>query len=102
MLQSLAEVIPAGVWLAGDMNIYHDMESNLNISPKILCCVLEYLLLCYRIACLWLCNKRFCCLAGVAQQIEHQPENRKLAGLIPCQGTSLGSRPGPQLGVCKR
>ena len=41
-------------------------------------------------------------LAGVAQQIEHQPENRKLAGLIPCQGTSLGSRPGPQLGVCKR
>ena len=41
-------------------------------------------------------------LAGVAQWIEHQPVNQRIAGLIPSQGTCLGSRPGPQLGVCKR
>ena len=38
-------------------------------------------------------------LAGVAQWIEGRPENRKVAGLIPGQGTCLGCRPGPQLGA---
>ena len=38
-------------------------------------------------------------LAGVAQWIEGRPENRKVAGLIPGQGTCMGCRPGPQLGA---
>ena len=37
-------------------------------------------------------------LDGVAQWIEHQPENLKISGSIPSQGTCLGGRPGPQLG----
>ena len=36
--------------------------------------------------------------AGVAQGIEHQPTNLKVAGLIPNQGTCLGCGPGPWLG----
>ena len=40
--------------------------------------------------------------SGLAQWIEYWPVNRKVAGLIPRQGTCLGCRPGPQLGVCKR
>ena len=35
-------------------------------------------------------------LAGVAQWIEHQPENQRVAGLIPSQGTCLDCGPGPQ------
>ena len=35
-------------------------------------------------------------LAGVAQWIERGPVNRRVAGLIPSQGTYLGCRPGPQ------
>ena len=35
-------------------------------------------------------------LAGEAQGTEHQPANGKVAGSIPCQGTGLGFRPGPQ------
>ena len=35
-------------------------------------------------------------LAGVAQWIEHQPVNQRVAGWIPSQGTCLGCRPGPQ------
>ena len=35
-------------------------------------------------------------LAGVAQWIEHGPENQRVASLIPSQGTCLGCRPGPQ------
>ena len=38
-------------------------------------------------------------LAAVAQWIEHQPANQRVAGSIPCQGTSLGCGPGPLLGV---
>ena len=34
-------------------------------------------------------------LAGVAQWIEHQPVNQRVAGWIPSQGTCLGCRPGP-------
>ena len=38
-------------------------------------------------------------LAGAAQWIEHQPANKRVAGLIPSQGTCLGCGPGPQYGV---
>ena len=41
-------------------------------------------------------------LAGVAQWIEHQPENQRVAGFIHGEGTCLGCRPGPQLGECER
>ena len=41
-------------------------------------------------------------LAGVAQWIECQPVNQKVAGSIPSQGTSPGCGPGPQLGAYKR
>ena len=37
-------------------------------------------------------------LAGVAQWIEHQPANKRVAGLIPSQGTGLGCELGPQWG----
>ena len=40
-------------------------------------------------------------LAGVAQWIEHWSVNQKATGSIPCQGTCLGCRPGPQSGACK-
>ena len=40
-------------------------------------------------------------LAGVAQWIECQPLNQRVANWIPSQGTSLGCRPGPQLGAHK-
>ena len=36
-------------------------------------------------------------LAGVAQRVEHQTANQKVAGSIPGQGTCLGFGPGPQL-----
>ena len=35
-------------------------------------------------------------LADVAQWIECQPANQRVAGSIPSQGTCLGCRPGPQ------
>ena len=35
-------------------------------------------------------------LAGVAQWIECQPANQRVAGWIPHQGTCLGCTPGPQ------
>ena len=38
-------------------------------------------------------------LAGVAQWIECQTANQRVAGLIPSQGTYLGCRPGPQWGL---
>ena len=41
-------------------------------------------------------------LAGIAQWIGHLPENQKVTGSVPSQGTHLGCRPGPQLGVCER
>ena len=41
-------------------------------------------------------------LAGVAQWIECWPVNQRAGSLIPSQGTCLGCRPGPQLGVRKR
>ena len=37
-------------------------------------------------------------LAGVAQWIDSQPVNHRVAGSIPSQGTCLGCRPGLQLG----
>ena len=40
--------------------------------------------------------------AGAAQWIERGPANQSVTGSIPSQGTSLGCRPGPQLGVCER
>ena len=39
-------------------------------------------------------------LAGVAQWIECWPLSQKVTGSIPSQGTCLGCRPCPQLGVC--
>ena len=41
-------------------------------------------------------------LAGVAQRIECQPANQRVASSIPSQGTCLGCRPGPQLGAHER
>ena len=41
-------------------------------------------------------------LTGVTSWVEHRPANQKVAGLIHSQGTCLGGRPCPQLGVCKR
>ena len=41
-------------------------------------------------------------LAGVAQWIECQLVNQRVTNSIPSQGTSLGCRPGPQLGAYKR
>ena len=41
-------------------------------------------------------------LADVAQWIEHQPANKRVAGLIPTQDICLGCLSGPQQGVCKR
>ena len=38
-------------------------------------------------------------LTGVVQCIEHQPAYQDISSSIPSQGTSLGCRPGPQLGV---
>ena len=38
-------------------------------------------------------------LAGVAQWTERWPGNQSVACSIPSQGTCLGCRPGPQLGV---
>ena len=46
--------------------------------------------------------KCFLALAGVAQWIEHWPENQKVTGLIPSQGTRLGYGPGLRLGPCER
>ena len=37
-------------------------------------------------------------LADVAQWIEYEPENQRVAGSIPSQGTCLGCRPGPSVG----
>ena len=41
-------------------------------------------------------------LAGVAQWIELQPANQRVAGSIPSQDTCLGCRPGPQQGAHER
>ena len=41
-------------------------------------------------------------LAGVAPWIEFRPVNQMVVGSIPSEGTCLGCRPGPQLGVCVR
>ena len=41
-------------------------------------------------------------LAGVAPWVEQGTVNRKVAGLIPSQGTRLGGRPGPHWGCAKR
>ena len=41
-------------------------------------------------------------LAGVAQWIECQPANQRVASLIPSQGTSLGCGPGHQYGTCRK
>ena len=49
----------------------------------------------------WLIKTVFA-VAGVAQWIEHQLANRKVAGSVPNQGTYLGFGSGPQLEACKR
>ena len=41
-------------------------------------------------------------LAGVAQWIECQPADQRVAGSIPSQDTCLGCGSGPQSGVCER
>ena len=41
-------------------------------------------------------------MAGVAQWIECQPANQRVASLIPSQGTCLGCRPGAHCGACER
>ena len=41
----------------------------------------------------------FWALAGVAQWIECQPVNQRVAGSIPSQDTCLGCRPGPRWGA---
>ena len=41
-------------------------------------------------------------LAGVAQWIECQPENQRVAGSFSSHSTYLGCRPGPQQGVCEK
>ena len=41
-------------------------------------------------------------LAGVAWWIECQPENQKVTGSIPSQGTCPGCGPGPQWGAHER
>ena len=41
-------------------------------------------------------------LAAVAQWIECQPVNQRVASLIPSQGMCLVCGPGPWLGTCKR
>ena len=41
-------------------------------------------------------------MAGVAQWIECQHANQKVADSIPGQSTWLGGGPGPQCGTCKR
>ena len=41
-------------------------------------------------------------LAGVAPWSERWPENQRVAGSIPGQGTCLDCGQGPQLGACER
>ena len=41
-------------------------------------------------------------LAGVAQLVGRRPTNKRVAGLIPSQGTCLGCGPGTQWGVLER
>ena len=41
-------------------------------------------------------------LAAVAQWIEHQPANKRVASSIPSQGTCLGCGPGPHWGMHER
>ena len=40
-------------------------------------------------------DSKRCDNTGVAQWIEYQPANQRVAGLIPSQGTCLGCGPGP-------
>ena len=47
-------------------------------------------------------HNKFYALSGVAQWIEHQPVNQRVAGLIPSQGMCLGCRSGSKLGACER
>ena len=49
-----------------------------------------------------LSKKNKCALAGVAQWIECQPANQRVAGSIPSQGTCLDCGPGPQWGARER
>ena len=46
--------------------------------------------------------KKNVALTGVAQWIECQPVNRKVASWIPSRGTCLGCRPDPHLGEWER
>ena len=51
-LQGPAEVRLAGVWRVGHANASHEMDSSLNISPKMSYGVLSVMVLRYTIACL--------------------------------------------------
>ena len=46
----------------------------------------------------WSVNKKVIALVSVAEWIEHQPVNQKVASSIPRPGTCVGYRPGPQWG----
>ena len=52
--------------------------------------------------CMELITIKHLTLADVAQKIECQPANQKVAGLIPSQGTGLGCRPGLHWETCER
>ena len=41
-------------------------------------------------------------LAGVAQWIEHEPENQRVSSLVPSLGTYMGFGPVPQWGAHER
>ena len=47
-------------------------------------------------------KKKPSAMAGMVPWTECRPENQRVAGSIPSQGTCLGFRPGPQLGACER
>ena len=50
-----------------------------------------------------ICFKKYnTALPGVAQWVEREPVNQRVAGLIPSQGTCLGCGSGSQLGAHKR
>ena len=54
----------------------------------------------FGIGLLW--EKNIFSLAGVAQWIENQTENQRVASSIPSKGTYLCYGPGPQWGVFER
>ena len=69
------------MWLAGYVNVSHERDSNLNISPKMSYGVLECDIVMLQDYMRVICNKGFlCALAGVAQWIEPQPATQRVMG----------------------